>query len=107
MDADLNTRVQFGNVNAQIANAAKLYNAGVIDKATMFKLQSEGANRDMFASGLKGVSQNIINQINSNKKDDLDQQRLGIQKDFYKEYWANENRKNQEKINKNKEEDED
>lgn len=104
---DLNVNTTYGNLNAQIANAAKLYNAGVIDKATMFKLQSEGANRDMFASGLKGVSQNIINQINSNKKDDLDQQRLGIQKDFYKEYWANENRKNQEKINKNKEEDED
>ena len=68
MDADLNTRVQFGNLNAQIANAAKLYNAGAIDKETMFKLQSEGANRDMFASGLKGVSQNIINQQNTNRK---------------------------------------
>ena len=68
MAADLDTRVQFGNINAQIANAAKLYNAGAIDKETMFKLQSEGANRDMFASGLKGVSQNIINQQNTNRK---------------------------------------
>ena len=68
MAADLDTRVQFGNINAQIANAAKLYNAGAIDKETMFKLQSEGANRDMFASGSKGVSQNIINQQNTNRK---------------------------------------
>lgn len=65
---DLNVNTTYGNLNAQIANAAKLYNAGAIDKETMFKLQSEGANRDMFASGLKGISQNIINQQNTNRK---------------------------------------
>ena len=68
MAADLDTRVQFGNINAQIANAAKLYNAGAIDKETMFKLQAEGMNRNLKGQGLTGISQNLINQQNTDRK---------------------------------------
>ena len=95
---DLNINTTYGNLNASIDNAAKLYNAGAIDKETMFKLQAEGMNRNLKGQALAGMSQNFLNQRNSDRQDALDQQRLGIQKDFYKEYWANQDRENQRKV---------
>ena len=95
---DLNINTTYGNLNASIDNAAKLYNAGAIDKETMFKLQAEGMNRNLKGQALAGMSQNFLNQRNSDRQNALDQQRLGIQKDFYKEYWANQDRENQRKV---------
>ena len=95
---DLNINTTYGNLNASIDNAAKLYNAGAIDKETMFKLQAEGMNRNLKGQALAGMSQNFLNQRNSDRQDALDQQRLGLQKEYYKEYWANQNRENQRKV---------
>jgi len=95
---DLNVNTTYGNLNAQIANAAKLYNAGAIDKETMFKLQAEGMNRNLKGQALAGMSQNFINQRNSDRQDDLDQQRLDLQKQYYKAFYDNQDRENQRRV---------
>lgn len=103
---DLNINTTYGNLNASIDNAAKLYNAGAIDKETMFKLQAEGMNRNLKGQALAGMSQNFLNQRNSNRQDDLDQQRLGLQKQYYKAFYDNQDRENQRKIDEAKKADE-
>ena len=80
---DLNINTTYGNLNAQIANAAKLYNAGAIDKETMFKLQAEGMNRNLRSQALAGMSQNFLNQGLTNDKNKMDQKTL----DFYTKYY--------------------
>ena len=75
---DLNVNTTYGNLNAQIANAAKLYNAGAIDKETMFKLQSEGMNRNLRAQSLAGMSQNFLNQGLTNDKTSMDEKTLNL-----------------------------
>jgi len=95
---DLNINTTYGNLNASIDNAAKLYNAGAIDKETMFKLQAEGMNRNLKGQALAGMSQNFLNQRNSDRQDDLDQQRLGLQKQYYKAFYDNQDRENQRRV---------
>lgn len=81
--SDLNVNTTYDNLNAQIANAAKLYNAGAIDKETMFKLQAEGMNRNLKGQALSGMSQNFLNQGLTNDKNKMDQKTL----DFYTKYY--------------------
>lgn len=95
---DLNINTTYGNLNASIDNAAKLYNAGAIDKETMFKLQAEGMNRNLKGQALAGMSQNFLNQRNSDRQDDLDQQRLDLQKQYYKAFYDNQDRENQRRV---------
>ena len=75
---DLNVNTTYGNLNAQIANAAKLYNAGAIDKETMFKLQAEGMNRNLKGQALAGMSQNFLNQGLTNDKTSMDEKTLNL-----------------------------
>jgi hypothetical protein len=95
---DLNINTTYGNLNASIDNAAKLYNAGAIDKETMFKLQAEGMNRNLKGQALAGMSQNFLNQRNSDRQDALDQERLGLQKQYYKAFYDNQDRENQRRV---------
>ena len=80
---DLNINTTYGNLNASIDNAAKLYNAGAIDKETMFKLQAEAMNRNLKGQALAGMSQNFLNQGLTNDKNKMDQKTL----DFYTKYY--------------------
>ena len=75
---DLNINTTYGNLNASIDNAAKLYNAGAIDKETMFKLQSEGMNRNLKGQALAGMSQNFMNQGLTNDKTSMDEKTLNL-----------------------------
>ena len=87
---DLNINTTYGNLNASIDNAAKLYNAGAIDKETMFKLQAEGMNRNLKGQALAGMSQNFLNQGLTNDKNKMDQKTL----DFYTKYYNDTSFKN-------------
>lgn len=75
---DLNINTTYGNLNASIDNTAKLYNAGAIDRETMFKLQSEAANRNLQGESLGKIGQNIMNQNVTNDKNSMDQKTLDI-----------------------------
>lgn len=85
--SDLNVNTTYGNLNAQIANAAKLYNAGAIDKETMFKLQAEGMNRNLRGQGLTGISQNLINQQNTNRKFASEAEQFAAMQSDYDTYF--------------------
>ena len=75
---DLNINTTYGNLNASIDNAAKLYNAGAIDKETMFKLQAEGMNRNLRGQALAGMGQNFMNQGLTNDKTSMDEKTLNL-----------------------------
>ena len=85
--SDLNVNTTYGNLNAQIANAAKLYNAGAIDKETMFKLQAEGMNRNLKGQALSGIGQNLINQQNTNRKFASEAEAFGAMESDYDTYF--------------------
>ena len=85
--SDLNVNTTYGNLNAQIANAAKLYNAGAIDKETMFKLQAEGMNRNLKGQALSGMGQNLINQQNTNRKFASEAEAFGAMESDYDTYF--------------------
>ena len=84
---DLNINTTYGNLNASIENAAKLYNAGAIDKETMFKLQAEGMNRNLKGQGLTGISQNLINQQNTNRKFASEAEQFAAMQSDYDTYF--------------------
>ena len=75
---DLNVNTTYGNLNSQIENSANLYNAGATDKETMFKLQSEAANRNLRGQALSGMGQNFMNQYVTNDKNSMDKKTLGL-----------------------------
>ena len=75
---DLNVNTTYGNLNSQIENSANLYNAGATDKETMFKLQSEAANRNLRSQALSGMGQNFMNQYVTNDKNSMDKKTLGL-----------------------------
>ena len=87
---DLNVNTTYGNLNSQIENSAKLYNAGAIDKETMFKLQAEGANRNLRSQALSGMGQNFMSQAQGLDKNKMDQKTL----DFYTKYYNDASFKN-------------
>ena len=78
LNNDLRINTTYGNLNAEIDNTAKLYNAGAIDRETMFKLQSEAANRNLQGESLGKIGQNIMNQNVTNDKNSMDQKTLDI-----------------------------
>ena len=85
LNNDLNVNTTYGNLNSQIENSANLYNAGATDKETMFKLQSEGANRNLRSQALSGMGQNFMNQSVTNDKNSMDEKTLSLFTDQMKD----------------------